>query len=160
MNKNQPEFDEKEAHTYFAKKFYNMIWEILKKKEISEEEKELIINAAHASKLHWKYAGTLINEIRGLWMLSRVYSVVNMPALALRYSKDCLHLCEKNNIIDFDLAYAYEAHARAFACNGNKVEFEKYFSMAKEAATKIKDDEDRKFFEDDLNGQPWFGFNI
>ena len=160
MSKNQPEFDKNEVHTHFAKEFYNMIWEILKKKKISEEDKDFMIDAAHASKLHWKYVGTLINEIRSLWMLARVYSVIKKPEFALFYSKKCLQLCEKNNILDFDLAYAYEAIARAFACNGDKVEFEKYFSMAKEAASKIKDDEDRRFFEEDLKGDPWFGFSV
>jgi hypothetical protein len=93
-------------------------------------------------------------------MLSRVYSVVKKPESALFYAKKCLHLCEKNNIIDFDLAYAYEAWARAAACSGNKAEFEKYFTLVKDAALKINDNEDRKIFESDLNGEPWFGFII
>ncbi|MHA1473916.1 MAG: hypothetical protein ACTSQ5_01885 [Promethearchaeota archaeon] len=160
MSKNQTEFDESEAHKHFAKKFNNTVWEILEKKEKSEEDKELLINAAHASKLHWKYVGALINEIRGYWMLSRVYSVVKKPESALLYSKKCLQLCERNKIIDFDLAYAYEACARAAACSGNKAEFQKYFILANDAASKINDNEDRKIFESDLNGDPWFGFKV
>ncbi|QEE17102.1 hypothetical protein DSAG12_02934 [Promethearchaeum syntrophicum] len=160
MNKNQIEFDENVAHKYFAKKFNNIVWEILEKQEKSDEDKVQMINSAHASKLHWKFAGTLIHEIRGLWMLSRVYSVVKYPDLALNYSKKCLQLCEKNNILDFDLAYAYEACARAAACDENKADFVKYLKLAKEAASKIKDDEDRKIFESDLIGDPWFGFKV
>ena len=160
MTKNKTEFDESEGHKHFAKKFNNMVWEILEKQEKSDEDKELMIGAAHASKLHWKYAGTLIHDIRGQWMLSRVYSVMKNPELALFYSKKCLQLCEKNDILDFDLSYAYEACSRAAACSGNKIEFEKYFTLAKDAASKIKDNEDRKIFESDLNGDPWFGFKV
>jgi len=49
---------------------------------------------------------------------------------------------------------------QAAACSGNKIEFEKYFTLAKDAASKIKDNEDRKIFESDLNGEPWFGFKV
>ena len=70
------------------------------------------------------------------------------------------NVTHKNDILDFDLAYAYEACARAAACSGNKVEFEKYLDLAKDTSSKIKDNEDRKIFESDLNGDPWFGFKI
>ena len=163
MSEKESEFDENKGHLHFAKKFNNIIWDFLekeKKKGISDEEKELMISAAHASKLHWKFVGTLINEIRSLWMLSRVYSVVKKPDFALFYSKKCLQLCEENNILGFDLAYAYEACSRAAACSGNKIEFEKYFTLAKDSLSKIKDDEDRNIFGSDLNGEPWFGFKF
>ena len=160
MSENQNAFDESEGHKHFAKKFNNIAWEILEKQEKSEEDKELMINAAHASKLHWKFVGTLINEIRGYWMLSRVYSVIKKPDYALLYSKKCLQLCKKNNIFDFDFANAYEACARAAACSGNKAAFEKNLDLAKDTASKIKDNEDRKIFESDLNGDPWFGFIV
>ena len=160
MGKDKDMFEESEAHKHFAKKFNNKVWEILEKPKKSEEDKELMINAAHASKLHWKFAGTLINEIRGHWMLSRVYSVIKNPELALFYSKKCLQSCEKNNILDFDLAYAYEACSRAAACSGNKIEFEKYFALAKDAESKIKNPEDLKVFKSDLNVEPWFGFKV
>ena len=151
MSKDQTEFDINEAHKHFAKKFNNMVWGILEKQEKSDEDKEQMVNAAHASKLHWKFAGTLIHEIRSLWMLSRVYSVIKNPELALYYSKKCLQLCEKNNILDFDLAYAYESCARAAACSGNIAEFERYLELSKVAASKIKDSEDRKIFVSDLS---------
>ena len=162
MSKNhkKTEIHESKAHEHFAKKFNNMVWEILQKQDISEEDEELMISAAHASKLHWNFAGALIHEIRGQWMLSRVYSVIKNPELASFYSIKCLQLCEKNNIFDFDIAYAYEACARAAAYSGNKIEFEKYFTLAKDVASQIKDNEDRKIFDSDLNGDPWFGFKV
>ena len=111
MSKNhkKTEIHESKAHEHFAKKFNNMVWEILEKQDKSEEDKELMINAAHASKIHWKFAGTSINEIRSLWMLSRVYSIINNSEQSIFYSKKCLQLSEENNILDFDLAYAYAA---------------------------------------------------
>ncbi|MFW9880248.1 MAG: hypothetical protein ACFFG0_44815, partial [Candidatus Thorarchaeota archaeon] len=60
-------------------------------------------------------------------------------------------LTEKNNISDFDLAFAYEAMARALALTKNKKEFDKYSKLAKEAGEKIKKKADKDYFFEELN---------
>jgi len=53
---------------------------------------------------------------------------LNTPEPALCHAKRYLEICEESNIGDFDLAYAYEAMARAYAVAGESPEAEKYIS--------------------------------
>lgn len=55
------------------------------------------------------------------------------------------------------MAYNYEALARANALASNKDEFEKYCKLAEEAGEKIVNKEDKKWFDQDLQAEPWFG---
>ncbi len=57
---------------------------------------------------------------------------------------------------DFDLAYAYEAMARAYAVSREKSKCEEYINLAKEAGEKIKAKEDRELFFSDLESGPWY----
>jgi hypothetical protein len=55
----------------------------------------------------------LENLARGEWLCSRVYSVLGRAEAALWHAQRCLDHCEAAGIGDWDLAYAYEALARA-----------------------------------------------
>jgi hypothetical protein len=59
---------------------------------------------------------------------------------------------------DFDLAYAYEAVARANALAGNRDEAARYLQLARESGQAIGDAEDKSTFLGDLNGGNWHGF--
>jgi len=76
---------------------------------------------------------------------------------ALYHAKQCLKLIEENDIGDFDLAFDYEAVARASALLQNKEDFEKYNELALKAGKEIKEKEDKDYFFEDLNGGLWFG---
>ena len=65
------------------------------------------------------------------------------------HARRCLELCEANGIGDWDLAYAYEALARAHALAGDG-EAEQWKSKAREAGDAIADAEDRKHFDEDF----------
>ena len=72
-----------------------------------------MLDAPHASRFHWGEVGTAVNLARGEWQVSHVYAVLNRAEPALYHARRCLAICEANAIGDFDLAYAYEAIARA-----------------------------------------------
>ena len=152
-------FTEAEAHLHFAKGFNGKIWELLDKQERSPEEDELLVDYTHASLAHWRVAGTEVHLQRGAWMLAHVYTVLGNTALALQHAKRCLELTEqyKDQLSDFDLAYANECIARAQALAGNQAEAQKYISLAQEAGDAIKDEEDRDIFLGDFNGGEWYG---
>ncbi|MHA2390673.1 MAG: hypothetical protein ACXAEX_01785 [Promethearchaeota archaeon] len=145
-----------EHHEKLAKDAFNKTWDFLDKKDRSPEDTVEMIHTVHASRYHWgilvsEGKGTELNLQRGDWMLSRVYSVLENGETALFYAKSCLDLTEKNNIGDYDLAWAHEAMARAFAVLKNKEEFDKYFKLAKEAGEKIQKKDDKDLFFDELN---------
>ena len=57
---------------------------------------------------------------------------------------------------DFDLAYAYECMARAYAALGFPQKMNKCYSNAKAIGETIKKIEDKKLFFSDLYSEPWY----
>jgi hypothetical protein len=152
-------FTEAEAHKFFGVKLNNAVWDFLGKEFRSSADNEAMIQAAHASYYHWSVIGKPENFARGQWMLARVYAVTNNPPAALKYAGMCHQTCQAHTLADFDLAYAYEALARAYAVAGNEGQYRHFYMLAEEAAASIADPEDRKIFDGDLEAQPWFGYD-
>ena len=141
----QKRFDEKEWHKKSAVDYFNLVWTLMEKKDRTKEEDDKMIHAAHASRFHWGEIGTPVEFERGEWQISRMYTVLNRPEPSLHHAKRCLEICKENKIGDWDIAFAYEAAARAYAIAGNKSECQKYIQLAKEASEKIKEKGDRDY---------------
>jgi hypothetical protein len=152
----EQKYTEQECHKKFAVELNNLVWNLLGKKDRTRQEDETMIHAAHASHFHWSKVGTAVNLQRGEWLISHVYAVLNRPEPALHHAKLCMELTEEKKFEDFDLAYAYEGMARAFACTGNKTEAEKYIKLATDAGEKIKNKEDKDLFMSDFAAEPWY----
>ena len=75
---------------------------------------------------------------------------------ALSYANEVSRLTNEQDLKDFDLAYSYEALARANSALGNKKECAKWIEKAQEAGTLIQREEDKKYFISDLESAPWF----
>ena len=118
-----------------------------------------MINFAKASLYHWRLSPKFepVNEQRGQWLISRVFSVLGKSEKALSYAKETIRITEKHGFKDFDLAYAYEALARAHAASGNKEECKNFLQKAREAGNLIAGKEDKNIFDVDLDSGPWFG---
>lgn len=136
---------------------FNEIWNYLDNfKELKPWEKELMVGVAHASRFFWGKVGKPINYQRGEWMLSHVYTLVDRGEPALHHALQCWELTEKENIKDFDLAFAYEALARAYALNGKNNKAEEAYKKAENAAESIEKQDDKDYFLDELKKGPWF----
>ena len=72
------------------------------------------------------------------WQISRVYSVLERGEPALYHAKRNLEICQEHEIGDFDLAFAYEAMARAHKVLGNTAEVNYFKDLAFEAAELIQ----------------------
>ena len=140
----------KEWHKKQAVENFNAVWNLLDNGERTKEEDLLMIHSAHASRFHWNEIGTAVNFARGEWQISRVYSTLKMSASALYHAKRSLEFCEKNQIGDFDLAFAYEAMARAYMVSGNIDNMNEYLDQAIEASSKILKFEDKDYFLSEL----------
>ncbi|MFX1575130.1 MAG: hypothetical protein ACFFB0_20525 [Promethearchaeota archaeon] len=148
-------------HEKFAKNSFNRTWDLIDKKDRTADDNNEMVHAAHTSRYHWgilvaNEKGTPLNLQRGEWQITRVYTILERGEPALHHAKLCLDLTRKHKIDDFDLAFAYEAMARASALSGKKEDFEKYFKLAEEAGNKIKKKDDRDYFLEELNGGKWF----
>jgi hypothetical protein len=132
-----------------AKRLFNAVWDLLDREERSVEEDDIMLHMAHASRHHWGEAGSPVNLVRGEWQCSRVYAVLGRAEPATHHARRCLSLCEQHGIGDFDLAYAYEALARAAAISRSPITAS-YLGQAYAALAGIVDADDRQLVEADL----------
>ena len=146
--------EELQWHRKFAVDLFNLTWEYLDKTERTIEDNDVMLNAAHASRYHWEVVGTPVNLARGEWQLSRVYSVLQRSEPALYHARRCLEICQENEIGDFDLAYAYEALARAYAVAGQMDESRQFLELARQAGEKIAEEDDKNLFISDITTVP------
>lgn len=146
----EEKYTEQEWHKRSAVNLFNLVWNLLDKKDRTKQEDDKMVHAAHASRFHWGEIGTPLELERGEWQISRVYAILNRPQAALYHGQRCMEICLENSIGDFDIAFAYEAMARASADAGDKKSCDKYMKLAKEAGEKIAKKEDRDYFFSEL----------
>lgn len=138
-------------HKKQAVDLFNKTWDLIDKgDERTDEETFLMIHCAHASRYHWTEVGEPVHLARGEWQISRVYALLGMAEQALLHGQYSLDLCLDNQIKDFDLAFGYEAIARAAALLKDEELFDGYVALAKDAAEGIADPEDKVYFFEEL----------
>ena len=146
-----------EEHRKLAATFFNETWRLLNLTDRSEEQDAQMIHCAHASRMHWELVGNSRNRAVGEWQIARVYTLLNRPEPALYHARRCLEHCEAEDLGDFDIAFAQEAMARAAAAANDRALFEQHFPLAEALGHQIAEEDDRRYFFQDLHSPPWFG---
>ena len=136
---------EKIDHRQLGIDLFNQTWELIDKPERTQMEIDEMIHMAHASRFHWGMAGKALNLQRGEWQISRVYSVLGRHEPAQYHAKRSLEICQENDIGDFDLAFAYEALARAASIAGDQEVMKENLALAKAAGEKIAEQDDKEY---------------
>jgi hypothetical protein len=133
-------------HRQLGVDLYNNTWRLIE----SRDDDELMVNEAHASAYHWSRAPECKpeNVARGHWMISRVYTLVGRAEPAVHHARRCLEVCEAHGLRDWDLAFAYEALARAYRVAGDAEAVARYRALAEQV--EIADAEDREQVLKDL----------
>jgi hypothetical protein len=105
-----------------AAQLFNETWRLLGLPDRSQDDISRMIGAAHASRFHWSQVPghTPAHLARGDWLISRVYAELRRAEPALYHARLVLGTCQENGIGDWDLAFAYEALARAHAVAGER----------------------------------------
>ncbi len=134
-----------EWHRKQAVENFNGTWDLIDKVDRTPEEQLKMIHMAHASRFHWGEIGTELEFARGEWQVSRVYALVGHGHSALYHGQASLDYCQKGNITDFDLAFAYEAIARAYFVLRNHKDSIHHVKLAKEAAQSIAKEDDKQY---------------
>lgn len=127
---------------------FNGTWTLLERDDRSPADDDRMLHMAHASRYHWGNVGTAANLARGEWLCSRVYVVLGRAEPATAHARRILELCEENGLVDFDLAFAYEALGRAAALDGDGAAARRYVEQAQ--AVPIAEEEDRDLLAADL----------
>jgi len=151
----------KEIHHKLAIETNNQVWDLLDKKTRTPQEEQEMLVAVYASLYHWNQVGTAANTQRGYWMLSRVYLALNRPADALDWALKCQEITDNKSseMEDFDLAFAQEGLARAYAITGDLDQARYHYDQAYALGKQIKDLEDKEIFTNNLKGGNWFHFS-
>lgn len=139
-------------HRALGVELFNRTWQLIE----SREDDDRMLHMAHASRFHWGEAPECKPEnlARGEWQVSRAYTVAGRAEPAIWHARRCLEHCERNGIGDWDLAYAYEALARANAAAGDTAEAAAWKAKARTAGDAIRDPADREHFDEDYATLP------
>jgi hypothetical protein len=138
--------DESLNHRAIGIDLFNRTWDLMAKQDRTTEDDDAMLHMAHASAHHWRSEGsgaTANNLARSEWQVSRVYTVLGRAEPAGYHARRCLEICQAHGIGDWDLAYAYEALARAASVAGDPAVAEDWLLQARRAAEDIAEDEDR-----------------
>jgi uncharacterized protein YndB with AHSA1/START domain len=132
---------------------HNGVWEMVAADRTPANDEEML-RRAYASAYHWQRAARRapVNEVRALYMLSKAHLLAGNEAMALHYGDLCMAGTVEAGLVDFDLAYAHEARARALAALGRLDEALDEWAAAK--AVPIADPEDLAIVEADFADAP------
>lgn len=142
---------EPEERRQLAADLFNHAWTLMGRTGRTPEQDDEMLHAAHASRYHWGEVGTPANRARGEWQCSRVYTVLGRAEPALHHARRCLEVCQAHDLVDWDIAAAWEAVARAQWVAGDRASSLEALARGREALAGIVDPEDRMVIEADLD---------
>ncbi|HVQ96244.1 MAG TPA: MerR family transcriptional regulator [Mycobacteriales bacterium] len=134
-----------------AGSLFNRVWDLLEKTDRDTTDEDAMLHAAHASRHHWGVVGEPVRWARGEWQISRVYAVLGRAEPALHHGRRYLQLAEQHELGPFDFGYAHEAIARAHRLAGQPADAASHLDLARAAAGKVTDAEDRDLLQQDLD---------
>ena len=145
---------DEQQHREQAVEANNSTWELIDLAERTPEQEEEMLRRAYAAAYHWDRATGRepVNASRADWLLAKVHLLAGRPEISLRHAERSMATCQEHGIADFDLAYAYEATARALKALGRDEEAQRSWTAAHEVP--VADAEDREVLERDLAEGP------
>lgn len=146
--------DDAALHRRLAVALFNRSWELMGRPDRTPDDDAELVHTAHASLYHWLQVGTPANGARGEWQCARVYAVLGRAEPATYHAHRVLDICRRHGIGDWDLAFAYEALARAYAVAGQPAEAADWIEQARRAAGDIAEDDDRDYLLAELGTIP------
>lgn len=87
----------------------NLACALEEKNTLSDDEKKLMLKAAHAGLHYWKQAGTWLETERAEYRLSQSYFRVRDLISSIKHANQCLTICEQNKAEALEFFFAYEA---------------------------------------------------
>jgi hypothetical protein len=147
----QPSALEPSVERRLATRLFNRVWELLQRAELSRDERDEMLHAAHASRLHWGAVGEPVDRARGEWQCSRVYAALGRAEPAHHHARRALDLAEEHKLSPYDLGCAHEAIARAARLFGRDDEAAQHLALARAAADEVADPEQRLVLLGDID---------
>lgn len=157
--------DQRDLHRWFGVQLNNQMWNTIEDETVGAHtpvlERERMLYSAYASAYHWRNVGNEANFARGEHLISRMAARLGEGQLALHHARRCLELVEAHADLmeDWDLAFAYEALARASAATDDLATAGSYLDRARTLTEQVAEEGDREVIETELARGPWFGLS-
>ncbi len=144
------EIAEPDWHRSQAVEANNSLWDLFNRPERSEDDQEEMLRRAYTAAYHWQRArgAKAENAARAEYMIAKALLLSGQPAASLRSADRCLAVCIEHRLVDFDLAYAQEARARALRAVGRDGDAAAAWAAA--TSIPVADPEDRQILEADF----------
>jgi hypothetical protein len=141
----QPPTDTDTAHwqRYFAMTANNRAWDLAAQARDTAADRELL-DAAHASAWHWRFAGTELNHMRAAMLLAETHALLGHGGTALAYAQDMhAYFTGKADTPDWEIAFAHAIFAHAAHAAGRTDQHAAAYRDAARSLDAIADPEDR-----------------
>ncbi len=125
--------DERAWHRRIAVEQFNRTWDLIDLPERSADQDAEMLLAATTSRWHWAQIGTAENVAAGDWQVSHVAALSGYGDLAAHFAARNLAIAEQEGWMDWRLASANEAMARACAVRGDLDACDRYIADAERA---------------------------
>ena len=136
--------DESRWHKRTAVELYNRAWELMEAEARTPDHDVEMVVAACASRHHWSVVGGPVEVATGDWQIARALSLLGDGGASLRFARAALDRIQATlDAPDFMLASCYEGVARAAAAASDRAERDRNIALAREALTRIAEDDDR-----------------
>jgi len=133
-----------------AEFYTSKVWEFFFKDSLSVSEKDMILNLAHGAALIYSEHGENLDNVRSMWMLSRVYSISGWGEIALHFAQKGLTLCDEHELGAFPRAFAHESAARACALIGDKDNCRLHLKKAGDYGNEVTGEMEKQSLMEDL----------
>ena len=125
---------------------FNTTWDLIDTEErTKDDDRKMVENALLSRKLWEQAGGTVLNIVRGEWLISHVCSILGDGKNALKYANTCYALTIQYKIEDFDLVFAYEALAYAYKILGDSENVAHYLQLGYRAIDQVKKQGDKDY---------------
>ncbi|MCF6227975.1 MAG: hypothetical protein L3J82_04800 [Planctomycetes bacterium] len=112
---------------------------LMEQESRTEQENQLMLDAAYAAREFWLKAGNWVNEERAEYLLAMVYNKVSKYDEALGYAGRAVDLIQKNGEEVVDEAFINLSIANSFKGQGNRNGYDTAIERANELMTDFAD---------------------
>ena len=128
---------EREFSRRTAAACFNGAWDLLENKRRSDKDDLQMLHLAHTSRYHWGLVGSPTNRAIADWQVSRVYSALGQPELALEFARASVAACQEYRLSEI-MHTADEAMARAYAIAKDFTSARSYLNRARRRLGMLK----------------------
>lgn len=142
---NPPDSKDLESwHRFFAIEANNRAWDMAENFDGSTDQAIEMLNAAHASALHWAEAGTELKAMRARLLLGEVHALLGFGETALVLSGEAREYFLGRSTDDWEVALVHAVCAHAAAAAGLSNAHKTSYQAAQRAIDAIQGKADRK----------------